>query len=105
MLGAPPPLFALLSTFVGAAGLVQHSNVDLACGPYRWLVATADTHRWHHSVDPVEGACNYGNTLSWWDRMFGTFRVRDEAPAQVGLGDASYPRSWLGQLAGPFTRP
>jgi sterol desaturase/sphingolipid hydroxylase (fatty acid hydroxylase superfamily) len=102
-LGAPPQLFALLSTFVGTNGLVQHSNLNLDCRPFRWLIATADAHRWHHSVDPSDGTCNFGNTLSWWDRLFGTWRVRDELPEAVGLRE-EFPRGWLGQLAKPFLR-
>jgi sterol desaturase/sphingolipid hydroxylase (fatty acid hydroxylase superfamily) len=101
-LGAPPPLFALLSTFVGAAGLMQHSNLALDFRPWRWLLATADAHRWHHAVDPADGSWNFGNTLSWWDRLFSTWRVPDGIPAQVGLGDAAYPRGWWGQVARPF---
>ncbi|MEQ1503632.1 MAG: sterol desaturase family protein [Myxococcota bacterium] len=104
VLGAPPPLFALLSTFVGAAGLVQHSNVALDARPVRWLLATADAHRWHHAADPAEGGVNFGNTLSWWDRLFGTWRVPAGQPAAVGLGDPSYPQGWFGQLVAPFVR-
>ena len=102
LLGAPPPLFALLSTFVGAAGLVQHSNVALPFRPYRWLLATADAHRWHHAVD--EDGVNFGNTLSCWDRLFGTWRLPDGVPERVGLDEAAYPRGWWGQLRRPFLR-
>lgn len=108
VLGAAPPLFALLSTFVGAAGLVQHSNVALEAWPVRWLLATADAHRWHHAVDRAgggAGAGNFGNTLSWWDRLFGTWHVPDGPPAEVGLCDPAYPRGWFAQLARPFLRP
>jgi sterol desaturase/sphingolipid hydroxylase (fatty acid hydroxylase superfamily) len=104
LLGAPPPLFGLLSTLVGANGLVQHSNVDLDCRPWRWLLATADAHRWHHAEDHAASLCNYGNTLSWWDRLFGTWRVPEGRPAQLGLGDPRFPAGWWGQLAHPLRR-
>jgi sterol desaturase/sphingolipid hydroxylase (fatty acid hydroxylase superfamily) len=104
LLGAPPPLFALLSTLVGANGLVQHSNVELDCRPYRWLLATADAHRWHHSEEHPESLCNYGNTLSWWDRLFGTWRLPEGRPARLGLGDPGYPAGWWGQLWRPLRR-
>ncbi|MEQ1570689.1 MAG: sterol desaturase family protein [Myxococcota bacterium] len=101
LLGAPPPLFALLSTFVGVAGLVQHANLGLDFGAYRWLLATADAHRWHHAVDG--GAWNFGNTLCGWDRLFGTWRVPAGLPDRVGLGEP-YPQTYFAQLARPFAR-
>lgn len=104
LLGAPPPLFALLSTFVGAAGLLQHSNLALDFRPYRWLLATADAHRWHHAAIAPDGTVNFGNTLSCWDRMFSTWRLPDGVPDRIGLDDPQYPRGWWGQLARPFLR-
>lgn len=103
LLGAPPPLFALLSTAVGINGLLQHSNLDLDCRPYRWLLATADIHRWHHSADPEDGRYNFGNTLSLWDRLFGTWRSPEGLPAQIGLA-GPYPSRFFGQLAEPLRR-
>lgn len=104
LLGAPPPLFALLSTAVGINGLLQHSNVDLDCRPWRWLLATADAHRWHHSADPSDGNTNFGNTLSCWDRLFWTWRTPVDMPARIGLADEAYPQHFIGQVIAPFVR-
>ena len=40
----------------------------------RIVVVTPDMHRVHHSVDRAETDRNFGFTLSWWDRLLGTYR-------------------------------
>ena len=40
----------------------------------RAVLVTPDMHRVHHSADPTETNTNFGFTLSWWDRLFGTYR-------------------------------
>lgn len=101
-LGMDPPVFALLSTVLGVSGLFQHANLDLAYGPAAWLVATPDVHRWHHADDPVLQRRNYGNVLSVWDRLAGTFVHPSGTPARLGLG-YPFPRSFLAHLTRPFT--
>lgn len=100
-LGADPPTLALLSAFTGVNGILQHSNLDLRCGPLSLVLATCDVHRWHHSADPAEQRTNFGNNLSIWDRLFGTFRLPDGLPATVGLGQP-FPRGWVAQLVRPL---
>ncbi len=36
-------------------------------------------HRVHHSVIESETNSNFGFNLSWWDRLFGTYRAQPEA--------------------------
>lgn len=100
-LGADPPVLALVSATVGTNGLLQHSNIDMNCRPFAWLLATADMHRWHHAVEPDHQCSNYGNTLSIWDRLFGTYDVPEGVPAAVGLGEPTSRRFFV-QLVRPF---
>lgn len=100
-LGADPPILALLSVTVGANGILQHSNIDLRCKPWAWLLATADMHRWHHAVDPAHQNTNFGNTLSVWDRLYGSYDVPEGVPDAVGLGEP-FPRNFAVQLVRPF---
>ncbi|MEZ4241104.1 MAG: hypothetical protein R3F59_34085 [Myxococcota bacterium] len=58
-------------------------------------------HRWHHAIDPAHQCSNYGNTLSVWDRLFGTLDVPEGVPAAVGLGEPT-PRGFFAQLVRPF---
>jgi len=60
--------------------LFHHSNIGL---PEKWdrllraLVVTPNMHRVHHSQEGFEFNSNYSSIFSLWDRIFGTFRKRD----------------------------
>jgi sterol desaturase/sphingolipid hydroxylase (fatty acid hydroxylase superfamily) len=62
-------------------------------------------HRVHHSAEPDEKKSNYTSLLSLWDRLAGTFRVRqDTRTITLGLPsyrDERYQRLW-GFLITPF---
>jgi sterol desaturase/sphingolipid hydroxylase (fatty acid hydroxylase superfamily) len=45
----------------------------------RWIVVTPDMHRVHHSIADYENNTNFGFNLSWWDRLFGTYRAQPAA--------------------------
>ncbi|HIJ37056.1 MAG TPA: sterol desaturase family protein, partial [Deltaproteobacteria bacterium] len=42
----------------------------------RLVVVTPDMHRVHHSIYPRETNSNFGFNLSWWDRLFGTYKAQ-----------------------------
>ncbi len=59
----------------------HHSNVALPARLDRWLrlwVVSPNMHKVHHSVERVEMDSNYSTVLSVWDRLFGSFRGRDD---------------------------
>ncbi len=57
------------------------------------LIVTPAMHRVHHSRWEPETNSNYGTILSWWDKIFGSFRLRDDAHAlQLGLDEFDSPR-------------
>jgi hypothetical protein len=64
------------------------------------VIVTPDMHRVHHSTEVVETNSNFGFSVSWWDRLFGTYRP---APAlgqlgmEIGLREYRAPLR-LGQL-------
>lgn len=76
LLGAPVSaviVFELL-LFVGPA--FNHSNAKLPLRldhVLRWVIATPDAHRAHHSTIVAEQNTNYGFFLIWWDKLFGTY--------------------------------
>ncbi|MFN8644238.1 MAG: sterol desaturase family protein [Candidatus Binatia bacterium] len=108
LLGAGPPVLLAYGLFTGAYGQLQHCNVAVRTGPLRFLFATPEVHRWHHSTDPREGNSNYGAVLSAWDLLFGTFFFPKDRgfTGPVGLHDLPrFPRGYLGQLLSPFRWP
>ena len=105
LLGAGPPTLLAYGLFTGAYGQLQHCNVAVRTGPLRFLFATPEIHRWHHSTDPREGNNNYGAVLSTWDLLFGTFFYPGDRAftGPVGLHDLpNFPRGYLGQLLSPI---
>lgn len=67
-------------------------------------------HRWHHDSRPGQSQVNFGNVLSLWDQVFGTYRQSATAqPGPPGLEPASARRvpadRYWAQVAGPFRRP
>ena len=81
LLGMSFPQLALYELILNISVLFHHSNAALPKGwdrALRALITTPDMHRVHHSVVPGETNSNYTSLLSVWDRLFGTFRMRED---------------------------
>lgn len=90
--------------------LFHHSNVRLPAGvdrSLRWLIVTPWMHWVHHSDYQPETDSNYSSMFSFWDRAFGSFKLRDD-PSEITLGLDNVEHSeWTtltGILAMPFRR-
>lgn len=78
-LGAPAVAVLIFEVVLNATSLFNHGNVRLLQrldGALRWVLVTPDMHRVHHSWYPNETNSNFGFNLSWWDRLFGTYRAQ-----------------------------
>ena len=91
--------------------LFHHSNLRIserADRGLRWLIATPWMHYVHHSRWQPETDSNYTSFLSVWDRLFGSFRLRDR-PSEIALGLDDYTepewRQLPGMLVAPFKKP
>ncbi|MFM1892420.1 MAG: hypothetical protein RLZ44_1497 [Pseudomonadota bacterium] len=111
VLGPPVVAVVLFEVILNGMAMFNHGNVRLPAGldrALRWLVVTPDMHRVHHSVEDDETNSNFGFNLSWWDRLFGTYREQPRhghAGMTIGIRRYREPRevSWLpGLLALPF---
>lgn len=75
--------------------LFHHSNLRLPSrwdARLRWLIVPPSMHRVHHSTIPRETNSNYGTVFSFWDRLFGSFRLRPDPEAIVfGTGHNDDP--------------
>jgi sterol desaturase/sphingolipid hydroxylase (fatty acid hydroxylase superfamily) len=111
VLGPPVVAVILFEVILNGMAMFNHGNVSLPLAldrVLRWFVVTPDMHRVHHSVEDDETNSNFGFNLSWWDRLFGTYR---DQPRQghdgmtIGIRGHRQIRevSWLpGMLALPF---
>jgi sterol desaturase/sphingolipid hydroxylase (fatty acid hydroxylase superfamily) len=81
-LGAPAAAVLVFEVLLNATSMFNHSNVRIPLGfdrILRWFVVTPDMHRVHHSIVPRETNSNFGFSLPWWDRLFGTYRAQPAA--------------------------
>lgn len=104
-LGAPAAAVLIFEVLLNATSMFNHGNVRLSAGldrVLRWLVVTPDMHRVHHSVVPRETNSNFGFSIPWWDRLFGTYRAQPEAghaAMTIGIGQFRARRElWLDRM-------
>lgn len=105
LMGINVDALLLVTAWVSADGMFQHSNIHLRFGWLNWFFSTAELHRWHHSTKVEESNTNYGENIILWDVIFGTrFLPKDRnASETVGLtGLDKFPQDYIGQIVSPF---
>ncbi len=81
VLGPPPVAVLIFEILLNGMAMFNHGNVYIPPKidrALRWFVVTPDMHRVHHSSIPRETNSNYGFSLSWWDRLLGTYRAQPQ---------------------------
>ena len=77
---APPPIAVFGDVLITVVlNLFVHANASLPAPlekALRRAFVTPDLHRIHHSEKMQEQLRNFGQTFSWWDRLFGTFLAK-----------------------------
>lgn len=87
LLGAPVLAVVVFEVLLSACATFNHGNIRLPAAldrRLRWFIVTPDMHRVHHSVEDDESNSNFGFNLTWWDRLFGTYREQPRA-GQTGM--------------------
>lgn len=104
-IGAPAVAVLAFEVILNATALFNHGNVALPTGAdrmLRWVLVTPDMHRVHHSIDPRETNSNYGFSVPWWDRLFGTYiaqPAKGHEGMQIGIEQFRTPRDlWLDRM-------
>lgn len=98
--GASAEVVGVVLVFRLTTAHVNHCNLPLVSGAFGWLFNTAEWHQLHHSCDYDESNTNYGCTVIFWDRVFGTFSSQNSIE-HVGNGTGRR-LSLLTQLTIPF---
>jgi sterol desaturase/sphingolipid hydroxylase (fatty acid hydroxylase superfamily) len=107
-LAPSPAAFGVYRVASALFALLEHANVRAPVRIDRWLARITTwphMHKVHHSRVPVQTDTNYGNLLSCWDRLFGTFTPsREGTRVRYGLEGLDGPatQSTLGLLALPW---
>jgi sterol desaturase/sphingolipid hydroxylase (fatty acid hydroxylase superfamily) len=109
-LGLDPATLAAYEAVAIGFSLWTHANLRLPPAldaRLRLVLVTPAMHHVHHSSRRAETDSNYGDVLSLWDRLFGTYRDLPEPDLRAtrfGLGDEYDPgaSSLVRQLRSPF---
>jgi sterol desaturase/sphingolipid hydroxylase (fatty acid hydroxylase superfamily) len=108
-----PAAFAVVifEVILSATAMFNHGNIHLPKiidHILRLILVTPDMHRVHHSTEDDETNSNFGFSLPWWDRLFGTYRDQPRgghAAMQIGIRSQQSEReiTWIsGMLTLPF---
>lgn len=84
-------------------GFLIHADLPWTWGPLGKVFVSPAMHRWHHADDPVYYKTNFATVFSFWDQMFGTFRVPGPCNAPLGVSD-DMGNGTAGQLLYPLRR-
>jgi sterol desaturase/sphingolipid hydroxylase (fatty acid hydroxylase superfamily) len=103
--GISPNVFVVLGPLTVAHSAFVHANLDWTLGPLKYVIAGPVFHRWHHTAADRGGEKNFAATFPILDVIFGTFYMPEgELPDNYGIADRTFPTSFTGQLAHPFTQ-
>ena len=111
LLGPAVIAIIIFEVMLNATAMFNHGNISLPKTLDKYLrlfLVTPDMHRVHHSIEDDEANSNFGFSLPWWDRLFGTYRDQPRAGHQamtIGINKYRDPKqvSWLpGMLMLPF---
>lgn len=97
LIGAAPGVVIAFEIVLNGFAVLTHANLALPARidrALRVLFVTPDMHRIHHSVSRDEHDRNFGFHVSWWDRLFGSYRAQARLPQtqlRIGLPDLRAP--------------
>ena len=82
-------------------GHLNHSNIKLTYGPFKYIFNNPVMHLYHHAYTIPKGknGVNYGISLSVWDYIFKTNYIpEDSGTIEIGFeGDNQFPKDFIGQ--------
>ena len=94
---------AIFGTFIGH---LNHSNLNLGHGWWRYILNSPRMHIWHHNYDAdAETTVNFGIIFSCWDWIFGTAKMPADPPAHIGFrGVETFPDNFFSQEIWPLQK-
>lgn len=113
ILGIPAFAVILFEVLLNGFALFNHANIRLPRKVEKYtrlILMTQILHRIHHSQLFKESNSNYGFSVIWWDRLFGSYSDRATKPdANIDIGIKEFPDAkdnapLLNLLKMPFIR-
>lgn len=111
--GIPASAVILFEVLLNGFAIFNHANIRLPKkmeALIRVVLVTQMLHRIHHSQNCNEYNSNFGFSVIWWDKLFGSYRAAARKPdEEISIGLAEYPATsknarleWLLRL--PFNK-
>lgn len=98
--------FFLVHIFALAIGHINHANIYLPLGPFKYIFNSPQMHLWHHAEELPEGTygVNYGISLSLWDYLFGkAYMPSENSNLKLGFkGISKFPKTFWSQIIYPW---
>lgn len=97
ILGADPAAVIIFEIILNTCSVFNHANIDIPLNidkQLRKIIVTPDMHRVHHSVYRDETDSNYGFSVSFWDRLCGTYKAQPRdghKDMEIGLNYVRQP--------------
>ena len=107
--GIPAAFYVLYRIITPFFAYFTHANIRLPIDLDRalsWIIVTPHMHKFHHHFERPWTNSNYGNILSCWDRMFGTFVYGNPDDIHYGLDtiDGQYDLNLAFQFRLPLNK-
>jgi len=110
LLGPSVIAVIIFEIMLNATAMFNHGNIYIPRKfdrILRLLIVTPDMHRVHHSVHEPLINSNFGFSLPWWDRMFGTYiaqPLESHEEMTIGLNEFRDPKQ-VERLPGMLMMP
>jgi len=109
IMGMPIAFYLLYRILSVLFTYFTHANISMPIWLDKglsYLIVTPNMHKFHHHYELPWTDSNYGNMLSIWDRLFGTFVYDDVSKIQYGIDIADHTddESFAVQLSIPFNK-
>ncbi len=89
VIGVPFEIFVSISSLHYFVQFYNHNGIVKKSGFLEKIMITPSHHRVHHGVNPDYIDKNFGGTLVFWDKLFGTFQEeKEEDPVIFGTLDS-----------------
>jgi sterol desaturase/sphingolipid hydroxylase (fatty acid hydroxylase superfamily) len=105
VLGVNSTVILWIAVFTTLIGHLNHSNLKLDWGPFRYVLNSPRLHVWHHDVvNHKRSGQNFGIIFSLWDFLFGTaYLPEEEQPPRLGFENMEkFPEGLTRRLVYPF---
>lgn len=110
LLGPPVVAVVVFEVMLNVSSMFNHGNIyipEKIDRILRLFVVTPDMHRVHHSVHAPLTNSNFGFSLPWWDRLFGTYVAQpreNHQDMEIGLDIFRDPKQ-VNRLPGMLKLP